>query len=322
MAEGEDTSKRAGAASAPVTAATTGVTPSPADQSAAEEMFELAAHKLCVARVPLATYRVQFNKMFTFEDATRLADYMAQLGVSELYASPFFKARPGSMHGYDLVDHNTLNPEVGTREHFDALSLALSERGLGLLLDFVPNHMGIGSDNAWWMDVLENGPSSLYAEAFDIDWAPLKSELRNKVLLPILGNHYGQVLDAGELRIDYEQGAFFLRYYETTLPVNPRMYPRILEPMLPGLMALFGEEHDVVLELQSIITGLTHLPPRNETHRAKVIERRREKEILKRRLATAVDSTPAAASGSPSRAAARSPSPGASRSAAAGASAP
>ena len=273
------------------------MTPTSAPQDAnsellAEEIFEIAAPKLAQARVPIATYRVQFNRSFTFEDATARAQYLCDLGVSDLYASPFFRARPDSTHGYDLVDHNALHSFIGSREQFDRMTDALAERKMGLLLDFVPNHMGIGSENAWWMDVLENGPSSLYAPFFDIDWAPLKTELRNKVLLPILGDHYGRVLENGELRLEYEQGAFFLRYYEKILPINPRTYPIILEPVLPGLIQALGEEHETVLELQSILTGLGHLPPRTETHRAKVIERRREKEILKRRLAAVLDGAP------------------------------
>jgi (1->4)-alpha-D-glucan 1-alpha-D-glucosylmutase len=258
----------------------------------AEELFDLAANKLAAPRVPTATYRVQFNRTFTFEEATALLDYFADLGVSDLYASPYFRARAGSMHGYDLVDHNALDPSIGTHADFVRLTDALAERGMGLVLDFVPNHMGVGNDNVWWMDVLENGPSSLYAPFFDIDWAPLKTELRSKVLLPILGDHYGRVLESGDLRLEYDQGAFFIRYFETILPVNPRTYPQIIEPMIPRLVAAVGEEHDAVLELQSILTGLMHLPPRTETHRAKVVERRREKEILKRRLAAAVADAP------------------------------
>ncbi|MCK6588497.1 MAG: malto-oligosyltrehalose synthase [Polyangiaceae bacterium] len=255
----------------------------------AEEIFDRAATKLAEARVPIATYRVQFNRAFTFEDATARVQYLSDLGVSDLYASPFFRARPDSTHGYDLVDHNALHSFIGLREQFNRMTDALAERQMGLLLDFVPNHMGIGNENAWWMDVLENGPSSLFAPFFDIDWAPLKVELYNKVLLPILGDHYGRVLENGELRLEYEQGAFFLHYYEKIFPINPRTYPIILEPLLPKLIKALGEEHDTVLEFQSILTGLGHLPPRTETHRSKVMERRREKEILKRRLASVID---------------------------------
>ncbi|KYG04487.1 malto-oligosyltrehalose synthase [Sorangium cellulosum] len=244
-------------------------------------------------RLPRATYRVQLNKDFTFEQARRVVAYLDALGVSDLYSSPFFKARPESLHGYDLVDHNALNPAIGGRDDLDRLTGELAAHAMGLLLDFVPNHMGVGtSDNAWWNDVLENGPSSLYAPFFDIDWAPLKTELKQKVLLPVLGDHYGRVLERGELKIEFENGAFVLRYFDHVFPVNPRTYAMVIGPLVPGLTAALGEEHDALLELQSILTGLRNLPPRTETQRAKVIERRREKEVLKRRLATLVADSP------------------------------
>ncbi|WP_437594951.1 malto-oligosyltrehalose synthase [Sorangium sp. So ce1000] len=244
-------------------------------------------------RVPRATYRVQLNKDFTFEQARRVVAYLDALGVSDLYSSPFFKAHPESLHGYDLVDHNALNPAIGDREGLDRLTGELAAHGMGFLLDFVPNHMGVGtSDNAWWNDVLENGPSSLYAPFFDIDWAPLKTELKQKVLLPVLGDHYGRVLERGELKIELDHGAFVLRYFDHVFPVNPRTYGMVIGPLVPGLLAALGEEHDALLELQSILTGLRNLPPRTETQRAKVIERRREKEILKRRLAALIADSP------------------------------
>ncbi|WP_437783876.1 malto-oligosyltrehalose synthase [Sorangium sp. So ce1097] len=267
-----------------------------AQQATVARLIEEACEGVA-PRLPRATYRVQLNKDFTFEQARRIVAYLDALGISDLYTSPFFKARPGSLHGYDLVDHNALNPEIGDRGDLDRLTGELAEHGMGLLLDFVPNHMGVGApDNAWWSDVLENGPSSLYAAFFDIDWAPLKTELRNMVLLPVLGDHYGRVLERGELKIAFENGAFVLRYFDHVFPVNPRTYGMIIGPLVPGLTAALGEEHDVLLELQSILTGLRNLPPRTETQRAKVIERRREKEILKRRLATLVADSPEVAS--------------------------
>ncbi|MGK4006127.1 malto-oligosyltrehalose synthase [Sorangium sp. So ce1036] len=244
-------------------------------------------------RLPRATYRVQLNREFTFEQARRVVGYLDALGVSDLYTSPFFKAHPESMHGYDLVDHNALNPAIGAREDLDRLTGELAQHGMGLLLDFVPNHMGVGTaENLWWSDVLENGPSSLHAPYFDIDWTPLKTELRHKVLLPVLGDHYGRVLERGELRIELENGAFVLRYFDHSFPVNPRTYGMIIGPLVPVLVAELGDEHDALLELQSILTGLRNLPPRTETQRAKVIERRREKQILKRRLAALVQDAP------------------------------
>jgi (1->4)-alpha-D-glucan 1-alpha-D-glucosylmutase len=265
--------------------------------SGADALFDrtLAAIRDGAVRLPGATYRLQLNGAFPFARAETLADYFASLGVTHLYLSPILRSRPGSLHGYDVTAHDQLDPELGTRDDFDRLVAALHGRGLGVVLDFVPNHMGIGPDNAWWMDVLENGPSSLHAPAFDIDWEPLKAELRAKVLLPILGDHYGRVLERGELKLQLESGGFFLRYYDHVLPVNPRTYPLILAPLAPRLAATLGAEHDSVLELQSILTGLGHLPPRTESSRAKVMERRREKEILKRRLATLVAELPVAA---------------------------
>ncbi|XXX80379.1 malto-oligosyltrehalose synthase [Sorangium sp. So ce134] len=265
-------------------------------ESAARETAARLVEAACegvAPRLPRATYRVQLNKDFTFEQARSVVAYLDALGVSDLYSSPFFKARPESLHGYDLVDHNALNPAIGGRDDLDRLTGELAAHGMGLLLDFVPNHMGVGtSDNAWWNDVLENGPSSLYAPFFDIDWAPLKTELKQKVLLPVLGDHYGRVLERGELKIEFEHGAFVLRYFDHVFPVNPRTYGMVIGPLVPSLTAALGEEHDALLELQSILTGLRNLPPRTETQRAKVIERRREKEVLKRRLAALVADSP------------------------------
>ena len=175
--------------------------------------------------VPRATYRLQFSKDFGFEDAARLAPYLAALGVSHLYASPYLKARPGSTHGYDIVDHNALNPELGTEDDFRAMVEALKANGLGQILDFVPNHMGVGgADNAWWLDVLEWGPDSACAGYFDIDWEPDARYLQGKLLVPFLGEQYGVVLEAGglELRFDETAGTFAVWAYEThKLPICP-----------------------------------------------------------------------------------------------------
>jgi (1->4)-alpha-D-glucan 1-alpha-D-glucosylmutase len=277
----------------PVTTGTDGASAPALDESQeAEALFELVASELREhgARLPGATYRVQLNREFTFAQATEILPYLKELGITDLYSSPFFQARPESLHGYDVVNHNALNPAIGPEDEYHRMTSQLRSLGMGHLLDFVPNHMGIGvRDNAWWMDVLENGPSSLFAPFFDIDWNPLKSELTNKVLLPVLGDHYGRVLESGELQLQYENGAIFLRYYEHFFPLNPRTYPRILEEALPIVAQQLSEDDDRLLELQSIMTGFTHLPYRTVVERSKVIERRREKEILKRRLATLVE---------------------------------
>src|SRR5882724_7146656 len=182
--------------------------------------------------IPTATYRLQLNRDFTFRQATETVPYLADLGISHLYLSPCLKARPGSMHGYDIVDHNSLNPEIGSTEDFNLLVDALHEHGMGIILDIVPNHMGImGSDNAWWLDVLENGEGSTYAGFFDIDWHPLKNELDGKVLVPALHDHYGAVLESGELKVVFhsERGEFDIWYRNHRFPPDPKEYPRILE---------------------------------------------------------------------------------------------
>ncbi len=247
-------------------------------------------------RIPNATYRVQMHKGFTFEQAREIAPYLHALGVSDLYTSPFFQASPGSTHGYDIVDHNHLNPEIGTEAEFDAMVAALHEHEMGLVADFVPNHMGIAeTTNGWWMDVLENGPSSLTAKCFDIDWHPLKRELENKVLLPILGDQYGRVLEKGELKVSFEGGSFYLNYYALRLPINPRTYNHILAVALEMLQPKEGLPPSSVVpapvghsyhlpELQSIMTQLEKMPPRTSTDHAQIAERAREKEVAKARL--------------------------------------
>lgn len=242
--------------------------------------------------IPSSTYRLQFNKHFTFRQARDLVPYLRDLGVSHVYASPFFHAGPGSLHGYDIGDHNELNPEIGSRADYDEFVSALHAHGMGQIVDFVPNHMGIGSPvNTWWTDVLENGPSSEFAPHFDIDWRPLKSDLNNCVLLPILGDQYGRVLERGEFKLEFESGAFFLRYFDKRLPIAPRTYTLILVPALIKLAAM-GVADDFLAEFQSVITALEHLPPRTETDPEKVAERLREKEIIKRRLLRRCDECP------------------------------
>ncbi|MGZ5120244.1 MAG: alpha-amylase family glycosyl hydrolase, partial [Burkholderiales bacterium] len=234
-------------------------------------------------RIPTSTYRLQFNRHFTFAQARGIVPYLHSLGVSDLYASPYFQARAESTHGYDITDHNKLNAAIGSREEYDAFVAELRAHEMGQLLDFVPNHMGVGEPlNQWWMDVLENGPSSAYAPYFDIDWTPLKSDLHDKVLLPILGDQYGRVLERGELKVRFEAGAFYLDYYEHEWPIAPGTYRHILEIALENLAP--HKKEDFYPEFQSIITALENLPRRNEKDPERVALRAREKEIIKRRL--------------------------------------
>jgi len=234
-------------------------------------------------RIPTSTYRLQFNRQFTFAQARALVPYLHALGIGDCYASPYFQARAESLHGYDITDHNKLNDAIGSREDYDAWVAELHAHGMGQVLDFVPNHMGIREpQNLWWADVLENGPSSAYAPYFDIDWQPLKSDLRDKVLIPILGDQYGRVLERGELRVHFESGRFFLRYFEHEFPVAPGTYRHVLEIALAQLAR--HKEEDFYAELQSILTALEYLPRRAETDPERIAERAREKEVIKRRL--------------------------------------
>lgn len=196
---------------------------------------------------PRATYRLQFHRDFTFRDALALVPYLAALGISHVYASPLTEARPGSTHGYDIVDHNRLNPEIGTEEEFRALTAALHRHGMGLVIDIVPNHMGIGADNAWWVDVLEWGEASPYARYFDINWQDGRPDLEGRVLLPMLGDQYGAVLEAGqiELRFDRDEGSFSFWYYEHRFPVSPLCYARILAAGGATLASLAAAFRDV-----------------------------------------------------------------------------
>jgi (1->4)-alpha-D-glucan 1-alpha-D-glucosylmutase len=241
-------------------------------------------------RVPGATYRLQFNDLFTFEKAAEIAGYLDELGISDVYASPFLMARPGSRHGYDVTDHSRFNPEIGDRETFVRFSDELLKRGMGLLVDVVPNHMCIThSSNVWWWDVLENGPSSPYARYFDIDWRPPKEELTNKVLLPVLGDQYGRVLENQEIQVVFDRGQFQISLYDRVLPLAPRTWGMLLEPALAKLRDQLGAAHEHVAEMESILTALNHLPGQTETDEAKIRERLREKEIVKRRLSGLVE---------------------------------
>jgi len=239
------------------------------------------------AAIPRATYRLQLDRDFGFAAATAIVPYLAALGVSHLYCSPYLRARPGSRHGYDIIDHSALNPEIGGTADYERFCRALAEHGLGHILDMVPNHMGVmGADNAWWMDVLEHGEASVYAEFFDIDWHPLDPALAGKVLLPVLGGHYGDALESGELALAWEPdaGAFAVRYHEHRFPVDPREYPRLLERVarlaVPGALPSAAGA-----DFESLAAAFGHLPARTDAGAAARAERRRDGEVHKGRLA-------------------------------------
>jgi (1->4)-alpha-D-glucan 1-alpha-D-glucosylmutase len=240
------------------------------------------------ARIPRATYRLQLHGEFTFRDATRLVPYLAALGVSHVYCSPYLRARTGSKHGYDIIDHDALNPEIGSRQDFDAFVAELKRHGLAQVMDIVPNHMGVlAADNAWWQDVLENGPASTLAEFFDIDWHPPAEYLVNRVLLPVLGDHYGVELAAGKLRLAFEPaaGSFAASYFGHRLPIDPSEYPRILAAAVRRLEAGRAAPHQAQA-LRSVMEAFGRLPRRHEPARARMDERALDKEVAKRRLAS------------------------------------
>jgi (1->4)-alpha-D-glucan 1-alpha-D-glucosylmutase len=193
-----------------------------------------------------ATYRLQFHRGFTFSDAQALIPYFAKLGISHLYASPIMEARPGSSHGYDIIDHNRINPEIGGEAGFQTMVAELHAHGMGLILDIVPNHMGVGGrDNAWWLDTLEWGEESPFAAYFDINWDAARDDLKGRILLGVLGDQYGVILEQGdiELRLDPGEGSFSAWYFDHRFPISPHCYAPILEaggPPLSGLAADFA----------------------------------------------------------------------------------
>lgn len=256
-------------------------------------------------RLPRATYRVQLHAGFTLRDAAQLLDYLHALGVSHLYTSSLLAAKPGSTHGYDVTDHTRLNLELGTDDDLAALAAALKARGMGLLLDVVPNHMSVGGPNPWWQDVLEHGRASRYADHFDIAWDEHPREpLRGKVLLPVLGERYGAAIDGGVFRVTFDRGAFGLRVYENTLPLDPSSYTQLLAPVVGPEPA--ADDPDGI-ELRSILTAVRNLPGRDDRERA--ADRWGETLAIKRRLAALAEQHPAVGDALAARAAAVSGTP-------------
>lgn len=242
--------------------------------------------------IPTSTYRLQLSHNFTFDQAAAIVPYLKKLGISHCYISPFLQARAGSSHGYDIVDHTAINPELGGAEAFERFSAALHHHQMGLILDIVPNHMGVmGADNRWWLDVLENGRASPYADFFDIDWFPLRHTLHDKVLIAVLGDHYGSVLEQGELQLCWhrQRGSFSIHYFEHEFPVDPHHYPRILADNIASLVKRLGADNPRLLEFQSLVTAFGNLPQRHQTDCAAINERERDKELHKASLSRMAD---------------------------------
>ncbi len=242
------------------------------------------------SRIPVATYRLQLSRDFTFSQAAQVVPYLRELGVSHCYVSPILRARAGSSHGYDVVDHSELNPEIGTCADFERFVAILKEQAMGLVVDIVPNHMGVGgADNRWWLDVLENGEASVFADYFDIDWRPAKAELRGKLLLPFLEDHYGRVLERGllVLRFDAVLGQFGIAYHEHYFPLDPGTYCVVLRAALAHAGGPAARQ-----ALDRLIAVFESLPGREETAADRVQLRLRAVAEHKQALAVACRDLP------------------------------
>lgn len=229
------------------------------------------------ARVPVSTYRLQLHGSFRFAEASKVLSYLRDLGIGDVYASPIFEARPGSMHGYDVTRHDRLNPELGGEPDFREFAARMRELGMGLLLDIVPNHMGVGNDAHWWQDVLLNGRSSQFADYFDIDWAPLKPDMQDKLLLPILGCQYGEDLEAKRIQVVEVDGQLRVRYFDHFFPLVPR-----------SLVVIFPEQEwdelQVPESFRDLLRGIAHIPPHATADKSLAAQRREQVAELQSRL--------------------------------------
>ena len=235
-------------------------------------------------RIPLATYRLQFNKDFTFNDASRILDYLRDLGITEIYASPILTSRRGSGHGYDVTNPTRLDPDLGTEKDFELFLAELDKRNMGLLLDIVPNHMAASSENPWWLDVLENGPDSAFASYFDIDWHPPSRNLDNKILLPVLGRPFGEALDSGELKLVFHDGKLAIEYFDSSFPLAPRTYRMVLAHRIGRLRNLLDENSAAYQEYQGIIAALSAISDRDATPIESASDKRMHFEAIRERL--------------------------------------
>ncbi len=266
-------------------------------RSVADAIFEAEAEAVATSpyRRPGATYRLQVHRGFTLDDVSQIVDYMADLGATDGYLSPYLSARPGSTHGYDVFDHRRINAEIGDRKAHDRLLLKLKGRGMGRVLDIVPNHMGVAGLNPYWMDVLELGRQSRHVRYFDIDWQSREVGIAGRVLLPILEDQYGRVLESGKLMLRRDGGRFFLAYHDRELPIAPRTYARILERRGEELRAI-GEAEEDVQELRSIAASARSLPGPDLVDPASVERIVSERAVIRRRLERLAAESPRIAS--------------------------
>ncbi len=238
---------------------------------------------------PTATYRIQLGEVMRLEDVRELVRYLGALGIGAVYLSPIFRACAASTHGYDTVDHRQIDPRFGGERELASLADELREHGLGLVLDVVPNHMGIDDEhNAWWRDVLENGQCSRYARFFDIDWSPPKAALRDKILLAVLGDQFGKVLEAGEIRLDYADGRFVVECPGRKLPTDPRSWPIVLRQVQTRLDPEQLEQVATNVELARLIVAFEALPATSDAQPESIQRRTTDKQDLGRQLADLV----------------------------------
>src|ERR1700683_4181476 len=242
-------------------------------------------------RLPSATYRVQLNQDFRFADAVKILDYLHELGISDLYVSPVLASRKGSGHGYDVTDPTRINPDLGSEEEFAALQTELQNRGMGLLLDTVPNHMAASAENPWWMDVLENGTQSAFASFFDIEWHPHARSLDGRILLPVLGRPFGEALDAGEIKLTFHDGRFYFEYFDSLFPLTPRSYYGILNRRSDRLKELMGEEDPAYHEYSGILASVRELSNTNRRASENTADQRLRFEASRDRLKSLIASS-------------------------------
>ena len=245
------------------------------------------------SKVPIATYRLQFNKDFTFDQARRLVPYLHRLGISHLYASPIFRAGEGSAHGYDVTDPTVFNPELGTQEDFEALVQELRTHGMGLLVDIVPNHMAASSQNPWWVDLLESGPASPYASFFDVDWKPVGGPVEGRVVLPILGKPYPEALESGDLVLTLDHEGFNVRYYDNRLPLEVKSYGVLLSYLKEALSRELAPSDLALEQLQQLSDLAESLPPYFETLPQEVSSRHQSAQRVKQEILSLSQTSPA-----------------------------
>lgn len=247
---------------------------------------------MLASHVPSSVYRLQLNQGFRFSDALRILDYLHELGITDLYLSPVLASRRGSNHGYDVIDPTRIDPDLGSEEEFTALQAELQNRGMGMLLDIVPNHMAASAENPWWTDVLENGAQSAFAAFFDVDWNSYSPGLQGRILLPVLGRPFGEALESGELKVIFNEGRFFIQYFDSLFPLSPRSYHSVLSYRIESLKEKLGEENAAYNEYSGILASTLELARGDRRAPEGSAERRMRFESSRERLRSLTNASP------------------------------